>query len=139
MARLFGVNISDDKKIEFALTMLYGIGWTRASDIVKQSGVTAASRIGQLKEEELKKITDLIDHAFKIEGELREEEGENIKRLKDISSYRGVRHARGLPARGQRTRSNARTRRGKRRTVGSLTKEAWAKLEGNKPAATPTK
>jgi small subunit ribosomal protein S13 len=132
MVRLLGVVIKDDYKIAYALTKIYGIGWPTAYKVVDQSGVDMARKIGDISEEELKKITQLIDKNYKVEGNLREEINENLKRLREIRSYRGMRHAFGLPSRGQRTRSNARTKRGKRKTVGALRKEAWAKLEQQK-------
>ena len=95
-----------------------------------------------LTEEQLKKITAIIEKEYRVEGDLREEVSENIKRLKEIVSYRGIRHMKGLPVRGQRTKSNSRTKKGKRKTVGALKKEVWAKMEQTKtatPAATPEK
>jgi len=136
--RILGVTLPDDKRIEFGLTLIYGIGWTRAKNILKAVNIDGNKKIGQLSEEELKKLTDFIEKNYKVEGELREEINENIKRLKEINSYRGLRHIKGLPVRGQRTRSNARTKRGKRKTVGALKKEAWAKLEQSKSKTTNT-
>lgn len=133
MARILGLNLPDDKRVEYALTLFYGIGWSKARDILKQTGINTAKRVGQLNEAEIKSIIGVIDKNYKIEGDLREELNENIKRLREIGAYRGIRHVRGLPVRGQRTRSNARTKRGKRKTVGALKKEVWAKLEQNKP------
>ena len=138
MARLFGVNIPDNEKLGYALTKLYGIGWAKAGDILKVTGIDGKRPMGQLKEDELKKIVDAVEKKYKIEGDLREEEADNIKRLKDIGTLRGFRHIKGLPVRGQRTKSNARTKRGKRRTVGSLTKEAWAKMETTQQQAKTT-
>ena len=137
--RLLGVVLPDDKRIEYALTLLYGIGWTHAGDILKQAHVDSHKKVGKLTEEEIRKITEVIEKSYKVEGRLREELQGNMKRLRDIGSYRGLRHSRGLPVRGQRTRSNARTKRGKRKTVGALRKEAWAKLEQQKPAAPASK
>ena len=136
--RILGVTLPDDKRIEFGLTLIYGIGWTRAKNILKAVNIDGNKKIGQLSEEELRKLTDFIEKNYKVEGELREEINENIKRLKEINSYRGLRHIKGLPVRGQRTRSNARTKRGKRKTVGALKKEAWAKLEQSKSKTTNT-
>lgn len=129
MLRLVGVNIPEDKRIEYALTLIFGIGWTSAGQILKKAGIDNSKRAKELSEEELKKITQIIEKDYMIEGELREDRSVGIKRLKEISSYRGMRHAMGLPVRGQRTRSNARTKRGKRKTVGALSKEAWAKTD----------
>lgn len=126
---MLGLNLPDEKKIDYALTLFYGIGWKIAQKILSESGVNRQKRVNQLNEEEIKKIITVIEKNYTVEGELREEVSENIKRLKEIGSYRGVRHARGLPVRGQRTRSNARTKRGKRKTVGALKKETWAKLD----------
>ncbi|MBP9691283.1 30S ribosomal protein S13 [Candidatus Woesebacteria bacterium] len=135
MQRLMGVILPDDKRIDYALTLIFGIGWTRSKDILAKTSVKEETRVKNLTEEEVKKLTTFIDKAFKVEGELREENSDNIKRLREIGSYRGMRHGMGLPSRGQRTRSNARTKRGKRRTVGALSKEAWAKMETSANAA----
>lgn len=131
MQRLMGVILPDDKRIDYALTLIHGIGWARSRDVLSKTGIKEETRVKDMTEEEVKKLTTLIDKAFKVEGDLREERSENIKRLREIGSYRGMRHGMGLPSRGQRTRSNARTKRGKRRTVGALSKEAWAKMESN--------
>lgn len=139
MVRLLGIQLPDDKRIEYALTLLYGIGWSNSGKILRQIQVDKNKKVGQLKEEELRKIIEVIEKNYKIEGDLREELTGNIQRLKEIGSYRGIRHVRNLPVRGQRTRSNARTKRGKRKTVGALRKEVWAKLEQGKTGAkTPT-
>lgn len=134
MVRLLGLNLPDNKKIDYALTLFYGIGWQTATNILKESGVDKNKKVNQLNEEELKQIITVIDKKYQIEGELREGINEDIKRLKDIGSYRGSRHAKGLPAHGQRTRSNARTKRGKRKTVGALRKEMRSRMEQQKPA-----
>jgi len=141
MARIHGVVLPDTKRIEYALTLLYGVGWDNSGKILEGVGVDKNKRVDALTEEEIKKIVEFIDKNYKIEGELREEVVGNINRKKEIGSYIGLRHVRGLPVRGQRTRSNARTKRGKRKTVGALKKEVWAKLEQNRPApeATPAK
>ncbi len=135
MVRILGVNLQDNHRIEYALTMLYGIGWTQAGRICKQAGVAPHKKVSALTEEDLKKINAVLDANYTVEGDLREEINENIKRLKEIVSYRGIRHMRGLPVHGQRTKSNARTKKGKRKTVGALKKEVWAKLEQGKTAA----
>lgn len=129
MARLFGINLLDKDKIGFALTNIYGIGFSRARFILAKLKIDQSKRVGEVTELEIKKIQDFVEKEFKVEGDLRLEINENIKRLKEIGSYRGIRHLRGLPARGQRTRSNARTRKGKKRTIGALSKEAWAKID----------
>jgi len=131
MLRLMGVILPDDKRIDYALTLIYGIGWTRSRDVLAKISVKEETRVKDMTEEDIKKLSTYVDKAFKVEGELREEQSEDIKRLREIGSYRGMRHSMGLPSRGQRTRSNARTKRGKRRTVGALSKEAWAKMEQN--------
>lgn len=135
MARLLGVTLPDDKRIEYALTLLYGIGWTSAGAILKNAGIDTHKRVKELTEDELKKITAILEKSYKVEGDLKEELNEHMKHLKEIGCYRGIRHGKGLPVRGQRTRSNARTKRGKRKTVGALRKEVWAKLEQNKTQA----
>ncbi len=131
MPRLIGILLPDNKRIDYALTLIYGIGWTRSQKLLKQTKISENKRVKDISEEELKALTQIIEKSFKVEGDLREEENDNVKRLREIGSYRGMRHGMGLPARGQRTRSNARTKRGKRKTVGALSKEAWAKMEGN--------
>jgi len=142
MVRLFGVIIPDTDKVLFGLTKLYGIGWVNGAAALKKAGLTNDKRMKDLTEEQLKKLTAIIEKEYRVEGDLREEVSENIKRLKEITSYRGIRHMRGLPVRGQRTKSNSRTKKGKRKTVGALKKEVWAKMEGAKtaaPAAAPAK
>lgn len=135
MARLLGVTLPDEKRIDYSLTLVYGIGWTNVKTILSQAGVDAKKRVKEITEEELKKINEIIEKNYKVEGYLRESINENVKRLREIGSYRGIRHIRGLPVNGQRTKANARTKRGKRKTVGALKKEMWAKLEQQKTAA----
>lgn len=137
MARLMGITLPDEKRIDYALTLFYGIGWSNVKTLLDQAKVTPGKRVKDVTEEEFKKIVEVIDKNFKIEGDLRESLTEDIKRLREIGSYRGGRHAKGLPVHGQRTKSNARTKRGKRKTVGALRKEAWAKLESGKTGAAP--
>ncbi|MCS6956255.1 MAG: 30S ribosomal protein S13 [Patescibacteria group bacterium] len=139
MARIFGVTLPDEKRIDYALTLIYGIGWKNVYFILKTANIDPKTKVKEINEEGLKKITEIIEKNYKIEGDLREEINENIKRLKEIGSYRGIRHIRNLPVRGQRTKSNARTKRGKRKTVGALRKEAWAKLEANKAQTNQSK
>ena len=115
MARISGVDIPNDKRIEIALTYVYGIGLQRAKEILKSSGVNPNTRVKDLTEQEETSLRKHIESKYRVEGELRRQVMLNIKRLKDISSYRGVRHQKGLPVRGQRTKTNARTRKGKRR------------------------
>jgi small subunit ribosomal protein S13 len=117
MARIAGVDLPNDKRTEVALTYIYGIGPTRAQEIIKKSGVDADTRVHKLTDEEIARLRNIIESDYKIEGELRSEVALNIKRLIDIGSYRGFRHRRGMPVRGQRTRTNARTRKGKKKTV----------------------
>ncbi|MEK7495395.1 MAG: 30S ribosomal protein S13 [Patescibacteria group bacterium] len=134
MARMLGVTLPDEKRIDYALTTLYGIGWTNVKAVLSQTGVDASKKVKEVSEEDFKKILEVIETNYKVEGYLREAINENVKRLREIGSYRGIRHIRGLPVDGQRTKSNARTKRGKRKTVGALKKEMWAKLEQNKTA-----
>lgn len=129
MARIHGVVLPDNKQVVYALTLLYGIGFIISKKILSQAKVELSKKVNQLSEDELKRIITIIDKEYNVEGDLREEINTNIKTLQDIGSYRGTRHIKNLPARGQRTRSNARTKRGKRKTVGALKKEAWAKVE----------
>lgn len=134
MARLLGVTLPDEKRINYALTTLYGIGWSNVKTILSQTGIEANKKVKEVTEEDFKKIIEVIEKNYKVEGYLREMINENTKRLREIGSYRGIRHIRGLPVYGQRTKANARTKRGKRKTVGALKKEMWAKLEQNKTA-----
>lgn len=129
MARILGVQLPDQSRLEYALTLIYGIGPARSKKIMEDLSIDKTVRVKDLSEEQQKSIINHIEKNVKAEGDLREEINDNIKRLKDIGAYRGLRHIMGLPAHGQRTKSNSRTRKGKRKTVGALTKEAWAKLE----------
>jgi small subunit ribosomal protein S13 len=117
MARIAGVDIPKDKRIEIALSYLYGIGPTLSKKILAQTGVNPDTRVKDLTDEEINRIREVIDKGYKVEGDLRKEINFNIKRLIEIGSYRGLRHRRGLPVRGQRTKTNARTKRGPRKTV----------------------
>ncbi len=123
MARVAGVDLPRDKRVVVALTYIFGIGRSSAEKIVKETGINPDTRVKDLTEEEISKIREAIDRGYKVEGELRREISMNIKRLIDIGCYRGIRHRRGLPVRGQRTRTNARTRKGPRRTVGTKRKK----------------
>ncbi len=118
MARVAGVDLPRNKRVEVALTYIFGIGWTRSREILKATSIDKDTRVKDLTEEEVAKIREYIDRNYKVEGELKQEISQNIRRLMEIGSYRGIRHKRGLPVRGQRTRTNARTRKGPRRTVG---------------------
>ena len=117
MARIAGVDIPNDKPVQVALTYIHGIGRTKSSEAVNAIGLQAQTRVRQLTEDEISRLRDYIDRHFVVEGDLRREVNLNIKRLMEIGCYRGLRHRRGLPVHGQRTRTNARTRRGPRRTV----------------------
>jgi len=117
LARIAGVDIPNDKPVHISLTYIYGIGRTKSREAVNAIGVDAQTRVKDLTEDELSRVRDYIDQHFVVEGDLRREVNLNIKRLMEIGCYRGLRHRRGLPVHGQRTRTNARTRRGPRRTV----------------------
>ncbi len=125
--RVAGVNIPDGKRIDIALTYIYGIGRSNVIAVLEKAQIDPSKRTNVLTEEEITRIQKALD-VIKIEGDLRGEIFEDVKRLKNISSYRGLRHARGLPVRGQRTRSNARTKRGKRVTIGAIKKEVAEKM-----------
>ncbi|ANY67074.1 30S ribosomal protein S13 [Paenibacillus algorifonticola] len=122
MARIAGVDLPRDKRVEIALTYIFGIGKVTSQKILSTTGVNADTRVRDLTEDELAKIREAIDKTVKVEGDLRREISLNIKRLIEIGCYRGVRHRRGLPVRGQRTKTNARTRKGPRRTVANKKK-----------------
>jgi len=125
MARIAGVNIPDNKRIEVALTYIYGIGLSASQKVLKQANINPDTRTHKLTNEEIGRLRDTVEKQYKVEGELRQEKMMNIKRLKDIGCYRGVRHAKGLPVRGQRTRTNTRTVRGNvRHSAGSGRKKA---------------
>ena len=117
MARIAGVNIPTQKRVEVALTYIFGIGLTSSQKILASAGVDANTRVSDLSDAEVDKIRGVIDTDFNVEGDLRREVTMNIKRLTDLGCYRGLRHRRGLPVRGQRSKTNARTRKGPRRTV----------------------
>ncbi|KKR80254.1 MAG: 30S ribosomal protein S13 [Candidatus Daviesbacteria bacterium GW2011_GWA1_41_61] len=129
--RIAGVDLPDNKRVDIGLTYIYGIGRSNVLKVITDAGVEGAKRIKDLTEEEVGKIQKALDQ-FKVEGDLRQEVTQNIRRLEEINAYRGIRHRRGLPVRGQRTRSNARTRRGKRKTMGTVRKEVVAKIGGSK-------
>ena len=117
MARIAGIDFPKEKRIEAALTYIYGIGFTSSKRILEKAGVNPDTRVKKLSDEDVSKIRSVIDANYKVEGSLRTEVTMNIKRLMDIGCYRGLRHRRGLTCRGQRTRTNARTRKGRKRTV----------------------
>ncbi len=117
MARIAGVDIPPNKRVEISLTYIYGIGRYSSREIVREAGLDPNMRVKDLSDAELSRLREVIDKNYRVEGDLRREVGMNIKRLQEIGCYRGIRHRRNLPAHGQRTRTNARTRRGARRTV----------------------
>lgn len=126
--RIAGYNLLDTKRVDIALTYIYGIGRKNVVGVLKRADVDASKRVKALSEEEQKRIQKVLEE-YKLEGDLRAEVHANIKRLKEIVSYRGSRHSKNLPVRGQRTRSNARTKRGKRVTIGAIKKEDAVKTE----------
>ena len=117
MARIAGVNIPTNKRVVVALTYIFGIGDSKAREICQKAGVTGASRVNQLAEGEVTRLREIIDGEYRVEGDLRRDVAMNIKRLMDLGCYRGLRHRRGLPVRGQRTHTNARMRKGRARPV----------------------
>ena len=117
MARIAGIDIPDGQRLNYSLSRIYGIGPVTSIDVATKAGVEGNPRVRDLSEEELARIREIIDKEYKVEGDLRREVNGNIRRLIDIGAYRGLRHRRGLPVRGQRTRTNARTKRGARKTV----------------------
>jgi small subunit ribosomal protein S13 len=125
--RIAGINLPDEKRVDISLTYLFGVGRKNAVDILKKSQIDPAKRMKTLTEDEQKKLQSVLD-TYKVEGDLKVEVQGNIKRLREIGSYRGVRHAKNLPVRGQRTKSNARTKRGKRVTIGAIKKEMAVKM-----------
>lgn len=118
MARIAGVDLPRDKRVGIALTYIYGVGRRTAEDVIRKTGINPATRVKDLTEEEVGRLQEVIDKEYKVEGDLRRDVTMSIKRLIEIGCYRGLRHRRGVPVRGQRTRTNARTRKGPRRTVG---------------------
>jgi len=127
MARIAGVDIPRDERVEIGLTRIYGIGRTTSNQVLTRTNVSPDTRVKNLTEEEVGRIREIIDREFTVEGDLRREINLNIKRLIEIGSYRGLRHRRGLPVRGQRTRTNARSRKGPRKTVAGRKKAAAKK------------
>ncbi|HVP38977.1 MAG TPA: 30S ribosomal protein S13 [Candidatus Saccharimonadales bacterium] len=123
MARISGIDLPNEKRIEVALTYLYGIGLPTSRRILAESGVSPDTRVKNLTDEETAKLRNAIESNYKIEGALRTEISMNIKRLMEIGAYRGLRHRRGLPVRGQRTKTNARTRKGPKKTMGAMRKK----------------
>ena len=122
MARISGVDLPREKRVEIGLTYIFGIGLTTSQQILRDTGINPATRVRDLTEEEVVRLREYIDRSVKVEGDLRREVSQNIKRLMEIGCYRGLRHRKGLPVRGQRTHTNARTRKGPRRQIGAKKK-----------------
>ena len=122
MARLAGVDLPREKRLEVALTYIYGIGLKTSQNLLAATGINPDTRVRELTDDEVNRLREIIDRDHRVEGDLRREVAMNIKRLMDIGSYRGLRHRRGMPVRGQRTRTNARTRRGPKRAIGGRRK-----------------
>ena len=122
MARIAGVDIPNNKRIEIALTYIYGIGRKSANDILVATGINPDTRAKDLTEDEIAKLRDVIEHSYTVEGDLRREVSLNIKNMVEINCYRGIRHRKGLPVRGQRTKTNARTRKGPAKTIANKKK-----------------
>ena len=122
MARIAGVDIPNAKRVEIALTYIYGIGRKSANDILARTGINPDTRAKDLTEEEIAKLRDVIENSYTVEGDLRREVSLNIKRLVEVNCYRGIRHRKGLPVRGQRTKTNARTRKGPAKTIANKKK-----------------
>lgn len=135
MIRIAGIDLQENWKVDFALTKLKGLGWTLSKKVVKDAGIDPKKRVSDLSSDEVSKISTELEK-YKIEGDLVREIRENIQRLQVIGSYRGMRHTRALPVRGQRTRTNARTKRGKRKTIGAFKKEALSKMSAASTAKT---
>ena len=123
MARIAGVDLPNEKRIEAGLTYIYGIGWSTSKEILAKTGIDPSTRVKDLTEEEAGKIRKVIEAEYMVEGDLRRDVNMNIKRLMEIGCYRGIRHRRSLPVRGQKTKTNARTRKGPKKTVGRRKKE----------------
>ena len=135
MPRILGVDIPKEKRIEIALTYLFGIGRSLSNQVLKEAQIDPGKRAKDLNEEEVARITNIIQKNYRVEGDLRRDISQNIKRLTDIGSWRGLRHKKGLPVRGQRTRTNSRTRKGPRRGGMAVTKKAEAPVKRAAPAA----
>ncbi len=129
MPRIAGIDLAPKKKVWIALTAIYGIGRSNVHDLLRKANVSGDKRIDELNNEEVSRLQKVLDTSYDVEGTLRKDIRDNIERLKRVRAYRGLRHIAGLPTRGQRTKTNGRTLRGKRRTVGAMTKELAQKLE----------
>jgi len=138
MARISGIEIPNEKRIDISLTYLYGIGRNNVTAVLKAAGIDPAKRAKTLTEEEINKIQKVVD-TVRVEGDLKREVYDNIKRLKELGTYRGIRHARNLPVRGQNTRRNARTKRGRRVTIGAIKKEMAQKMPVAGKTSAPSK
>lgn len=123
MARIAGVDLPRDKRVEIALTYIFGVGLTTSQQILAKTGVNPDTRVRELSETDVARLREVLEREFRVEGDLRRQIAMNIRRLSEISSYRGIRHRRGLPVRGQRTKTNARTRKGPRRAVAAKKKK----------------
>jgi len=139
MPRIIGVDIPGNKRIEFALRYIYGIGPKVAEELVKRANIKPGTKANQITDENISAITTMLQNDFVVEGDLRRQLAQDIRRLQSINCYRGSRHRKGLPCRGQRTRTNARTRKGKKITVGAIRDKTQRKIEksGTPPAAAP--
>jgi small subunit ribosomal protein S13 len=135
MARIAGVDLPNEKRLDIALTYLYGVGRSNVVQVLKDAQMDGARRVKTLTDEEVNKIAKVLEKRYAVEGDLRKEVSDNIKRLIEIRSYRGSRHVKKLPAHGQRTRSNARTKRGKRVTIGAMKKDDRIKTDTAAPPA----
>lgn len=135
--RISGINLPDEKRVDIGLSYLYGVGRKNVVEVLKKAKVDASKRIKSLTEDEQKRIQKILE-TYKLEGDLKVEITNNIKRLKELGAYRGIRHGKNLPSRGQRTRSNARTKRGKRVTIGAIKKELAVKMEASTAAKAKT-
>ena len=124
MARIAGVDLPRDKRVDVALTYIFGVGRTTSGDILTKTEIRPETRVRELREDEVARLREVLEREYRVEGDLRREIAMNIRRLQEIGCYRGIRHRRGLPVRGQRTRTNARFRKGPRRTVGVRRKKA---------------
>lgn len=134
MVRIAGVDLLAEKRVDIGLTYIFGVGRSNVVGILKAVNIDGSRRIKDLTDEEVNKIAKIIEKEHMVEGDLRRFVSDNIKRLREIGTYRGMRHAKGLPARGQRTRSNARTKRGKRKTIGAMKKDDRVKMDTAAPA-----
>jgi small subunit ribosomal protein S13 len=131
MPRIAGIDIPEKKRVDISLSYIYGVGRKNVVDVLKKANIDVAKRVSELSSDEISRIQKILE-GMKVEGDLRKVVNQNITRLREIGSYRGMRHAKGLPSRGQRTKTNARTKRGKRVTIGALKKEILAKVEAGK-------